>query len=541
MLTRVSLAAGVAALAIAAPVIAGPHGGGGGGGNPHGNGGGAPQAAAQGGGGGGGGHGHGGGAPQAAAQGGGGGGGRGHGGGGGGQAPMSMGNGGGHGHGGGGQADFGRGGHGHGGGGFAAPRQQARAFSGGGGGHGHGQQARTFASGGGGRGHGQQARALASGGGGRGHGQQAGAFANNGGVGRGHGQQARALANNGGGRGQQARGIAQQQADGFQRQQAQMVQGQQLRGNGNGKGGQRAFAGQQFRGAISGQSFGGQRMNGKAAQVASQQFVDQNANRYAALSYANNRQVLPATEVAQFVGQPIGAVPAYASLSPLPTTLDYLYPATSDYYYQYGGGYLYQVDRTDNLIAALIPLLAGGYLPGQYLPQAYMGSYAPASYGYDAFYPADYGYNNLCNRYEYGVVYQVDCDSGMVENVIPVYAGGYGVGQLLPTAYTTYNVPAQYRRMYYNSDNAGYWYAPGAIYQYDPRSSVITSVATLMSPGFSIGQPLPFGYGAYNVPYDYRATYYDTPTAWYRYNNGYIYQVDPTTQLVTAIVASLLT
>jgi hypothetical protein len=49
------------------------------------------------------------------------------------------------------------------------------------------------------------------------------------------------------------------------------------------------------------------------------------------------------------------------------------------------------------------------------------------------------------------------------------------------------------------------------------------------------------GYSAYNVPYAYRATYYDTPNAWYRYNNGYIYQVDPTTQLVTAIVASLLT
>jgi hypothetical protein len=43
------------------------------------------------------------------------------------------------------------------------------------------------------------------------------------------------------------------------------------------------------------------------------------------------------------------------------------------------------------------------------------------------------------------------------------------------------------------------------------------------------------------VPYAYRATYYDTPNAWYRYNNGYIYQVDPTTRLVTAIVASLLT
>ena len=72
-------------------------------------------------------------------------------------------------------------------------------------------------------------------------------------------------------------------------------------------------------------------------------------------------------------------------------------------------------------------------------------------------------------------------------------------------------------------------------------TSMITSVAALLSPGFAVGQPLPVGYGAYNVPYDYRATYYDTPDAWYRYNNGNIYQVDPATQLVTAIVASLLT
>jgi hypothetical protein len=112
---------------------------------------------------------------------------------------------------------------------------------------------------------------------------------------------------------------------------------------------------------------------------------------------------------------------------------------------------------------------------------------------------------------------------------------------MLPSSYSYYNVPMQYRSMYYNTSNAGYWYSPGAIYQYDPSSSLITSVAALLSPGFSVGQPLPMGYGAYNVPYDYRATYYDTPNAWYRYNNGYIYQVDPTTQLVTAIVASILT
>jgi hypothetical protein len=167
-----------------------------------------------------------------------------------------------------------------------------------------------------------------------------------------------------------------------------------------------------------------------------------------------------------------------------------------------------------------------------------MASYVPAYYGFNNFYP-DYG--NICNRYYGGVIYEVDCYTGLVEDVIPVYAGGYGVGQLLPSAYNYYNVPMQYRTLYYDTPDYGYWYAPGAIYQYDQRSSMITSVASLLSPGFTIGQPLPVGYGVYNVPYDYRATYYDTPNAWYRYNNGYIYQVDPATLLVTAIVASLLT
>jgi hypothetical protein len=124
---------------------------------------------------------------------------------------------------------------------------------------------------------------------------------------------------------------------------------------------------------------------------------------------------------------------------------------------------------------------------------------------------------------------------------MPMYASGYGVGQLLPSSYSYYNVPMQYRSMYYNTADAGYWYSPGAIYQYDPSSSLITSVAALMTPGFTVGQQLPMGYGMYNVPLSYRATYYDTPDAWYRYNNGYIYRVDPATQLVAAVVASVLT
>jgi hypothetical protein len=226
------------------------------------------------------------------------------------------------------------------------------------------------------------------------------------------------------------------------------------------------------------------------------------------------------------------------TLAAVPSSVAYLYQDTPDWYYRYGDGYIYQVDRRDDVVDWVLPLLAGGFLPGQYLPNYYRSSYVPSYYGLNSFYP-DYG--NDCHRYGYGVVYETDCFTGLVEDVIPLYAGGYGVGQLLPSSYSYYNVPYQYRSMYYPTANYSYWYAPGAIYQYDTSSSLITSVAALMSPGFGIGQPLPMGYSMYNVPMDYRSTYYDTPAAWYRYNNGNIYQVDPSTLLVTALVASILT
>jgi hypothetical protein len=253
--------------------------------------------------------------------------------------------------------------------------------------------------------------------------------------------------------------------------------------------------------------------------------------------WAKNSGCMPPGQAQKLLGAPLSAAAGFATLAALPPAMSYLYPDTPDYYYRYGDGYLYRVDRERALIDSVLPLFGGGYLPGQYLPDYYMSSYVPDYYGFNSFYP-DYG--NDCYRYGYGVVYDVACDDGMVEDVIPLYAGGYGVGQLLPSAYNYYNVPIQYRPLYYDTADYGYWYSPGAIYQYDRGSSMITSVAALMAPGFTIGQPLPYGYDVYNVPYAYRATYYDSPTAWYRYNNGYIYQVDPVTRLVTAIVASVL-
>jgi hypothetical protein len=265
------------------------------------------------------------------------------------------------------------------------------------------------------------------------------------------------------------------------------------------------------------------------------------ASRLGALAFSPRTRFVDPLRATRVIGLPLRTASTILPLSVLPQSVSYLYPDTPDYYYRDGSGYLYEVDRDTNLIASLLPLIAGGYMPGSYLPSAYMNSYAPNYYGFNSFYPASYGYGGNCNRYANGVVYQVDCVTGLVENVVPLYASGYGVGQFLPSSYGYYNVPYQYRSMYYNTPDYNYWYAPGAIYQYDPSSSLITSVAALLSPGFAVGQPMPLGYNAYNVPYAYRATYYDTPNAWYRYNNGYIYQVDPTTQLVSAIVASILT
>lgn len=252
--------------------------------------------------------------------------------------------------------------------------------------------------------------------------------------------------------------------------------------------------------------------------------------------FAKANGCLPPGQAKKLLGLPLATVASYATLNSFPSNVSYLYPDTDDYYYRYGDGYAYRVDRSSSLISALIPLLAGGYMPGQYLPTNYMSSYVPSNYGFNSFYPNS-PYD--CHRYVNGIVYEVDCVTGMIEDVVPLYAGGYGVGQMLPSAY--YNVPYDYRGLYADTSDYGYYYAPGAIYQYDQGSNLITSVAALLTPGFGIGQQMPMGYNAYNVPYGYRDTYFDTSNDWYRYNNGNIYRVDPTTLMVTAIVASILT
>jgi hypothetical protein len=41
------------------------------------------------------------------------------------------------------------------------------------------------------------------------------------------------------------------------------------------------------------------------------------------------------------------------------------------------------------------------------------------------------------------------------------------------------------------------------------------------------------------VPYDWRDEYVDGPDSLYRYSDGYVYQIDPKTQLVMAAIQLL--
>jgi hypothetical protein len=157
---------------------------------------------------------------------------------------------------------------------------------------------------------------------------------------------------------------------------------------------------------------------------------------------------------------------------------------------------------------------------------------------YSGFYPEteDYYY-----RYDdEGYIYRIDREGDLVSSIIPLLGGGFAVGQPLPSGYDIYNVPLQYRDAYYDSDDSLYRYGDNAIYRVDPESGLIESVVALLTGDVLVGQKLPSGYDAYNLPMAYRDEYYDSDDSLYRYADGNIYQVDAKTQIVQAIVEMLL-
>lgn len=141
---------------------------------------------------------------------------------------------------------------------------------------------------------------------------------------------------------------------------------------------------------------------------------------------------------------------------------------------------------------------------------------------------------------EDGFIYRVRSNDNLIASIIPLFGGGFNVGQPLPQGYDIYNVPYGYRDTYYDTDDDLFRYGDNAIYRVDRQSGVIESIVSLLAGDLAVGQPLPAGYDVYNVPMDYRDRYYDTDEAMYRYGDGAIYEIDPQTQIIQAIVEMLI-
>lgn len=141
-----------------------------------------------------------------------------------------------------------------------------------------------------------------------------------------------------------------------------------------------------------------------------------------------------------------------------------------------------------------------------------------------------------------GFIYRVNRSNDLVDGLIPLFGGGsyYAMGDVWPQPYNFYNVPQQYRSFYPASGDYAYRYGDGAIYRLDPRTNAVDAIVALLAGDLGVGSRLPMGYDAYNVPLAYRSQYYDTNDAWYRYNDGYLYRVDPTTRLITAVIDAII-
>jgi hypothetical protein len=159
-------------------------------------------------------------------------------------------------------------------------------------------------------------------------------------------------------------------------------------------------------------------------------------------------------------------------------------------------------------------------------------------------YPAWYRYDNRYDwRYYGGYLYRVDPATLLIGAFLPLLGGALYAGNLWPAHYDDYVVDPYYVRYYgYEPADFDYRYADGAIFAVDRGSHRIhTVVALVTGDHWAVGEPMPYGYDFYNVPPEYRDRYYDRDDAWYRYSDGYIYEIDPRTLVVRSSIELLAT
>lgn len=145
------------------------------------------------------------------------------------------------------------------------------------------------------------------------------------------------------------------------------------------------------------------------------------------------------------------------------------------------------------------------------------------------------------NRYEYrdGYLYRMN-PQGSLLGYLPVLGGALSPGSAWPTRYRYQPAPDYYSSYFGLNQNQDYRYADGALYGVNPQTQMISQVAALLTgQNLGVGRRLPSGYDVYNVPYGYRDQYADNATSMYRYNDGYLYQADPKTQLITTVIQLL--
>lgn len=163
--------------------------------------------------------------------------------------------------------------------------------------------------------------------------------------------------------------------------------------------------------------------------------------------------------------------------------------------------------------------------------------------------PYDNWYGNWSSyrsdpRYDYrygdGYLYRVDSGSNLISAFLPLLGGALFGGNTWPQSYADYQVPQYYDEYYGYDDGLDYRYADGAILGVNPSSGAIDQIAALLTGNdWNVGQAMPAGYDFYNVPPQFRDRYADTNDAWYRYSDGYVYQVDPQSRLIEQAIQLL--
>ena len=213
--------------------------------------------------------------------------------------------------------------------------------------------------------------------------------------------------------------------------------------------------------------------------------------------------------------------------------LDRTLDRTRDHYIQtegrYGGTFGYAPSVIDGWPPGLAKKNNGCQPPGLARQRAPYGSiYQPSLFGLSGYDRGNYFYDDG---------YLLRRSGSDIAGYIPLLGGALAIGNQWPNSYGSSSLPDYYVDYYSLGGPQNYRYADDVIYRVDPTTSAIQSIAALLTGDqFTVGQPMPRGYDVYNVPSAYRDRYYDTPEANYRYSDGYVYRVDPQTQLVAAAI-----